>query len=125
MKTPALSRREREIMDILYAKGAATVAEVQRALTGTPSYSTTRALLRILEEKGHIKHKQDGLRYVFAPTVSRDRVRGSALKQLVHTFFEGSTELAIAALLRTERRLSPEEFDRIEKLISQARKEGR
>jgi BlaI family penicillinase repressor len=123
---PGLSRREREIMDILYRRGPATAAEVRARLPSAPSYSATRALLRILEDKGHVTHTQDKLRYVFSPTVPRERARGSALKELVQTFFDGSTELAIAALLnRSDRRLKPEEIRRIEQLIAKAKKEGR
>jgi len=113
-------------MDILYRRGSATAAEVREGLRSAPSYSATRALLRILEAKGHVAHTQDARRYVFTPTVPRERARGSALKRLVQTFFEGSTELAIAALLdRSERRLTLEEIGRLEELIAKAKKEGR
>src|ERR671925_464450 len=95
----ALSRRERQIMDIIYARGQATAAEVTAALPDPPSYSAVRALLRILEQKGHLRHEQDGPRYVFLPTVPRDRARRSAMRHLVRTFFDGSTEDAVAALL--------------------------
>jgi predicted transcriptional regulator len=123
---PGLSRREREIMDILYRRGSATVAEVRAKLPNPPSYSAARALLRILEEKGHVTHTQDKLRFIFSPTVPRERARGFALKQLVGTFFGGSTELAIAALLDpSETRLTREEISRIEQLIAKAKKEGR
>src|SRR5579872_2850023 len=117
-----LSRREREILDILYTRGKATAAEVQAELPDPPSYSATRALLRILEEKGHIQHQEDGPRYVFTPLITRDRARRSALKHLLQTFFDNSATDAVAALLDT-RKLSPEELDRIEKMIERTRKE--
>src|ERR687896_2293904 len=95
----ALSRRERQIMDILYRRGRATAAEVMEELTGEPSYSTVRTQLRVLEEKGHVRHEEEGLRYVYVPAVARTAARKSALRHLVDTFFEGSTEKAVAALL--------------------------
>jgi predicted transcriptional regulator len=122
----SLSRRERQIMDVVYRLGRATAAEVLEALPDPPSYSTIRALLRVLEEKGHLRHEQDGPRYVFLPTVARDKARRSALRQLVQTFFEGSTAQAVAALLgEPGSDLSDEELDRLSLLIDQARKEGR
>jgi predicted transcriptional regulator len=121
---PALSRRERQIMDIVYARGKATAAEVVAALPDPPSYSAVRALLRILEQKGHLRHEEDGVRYLFLPTVPRDRARKSALRNLVHTFFEGSAGQAAAALL-DRARLSPQEIDRLEALIERAKSEGR
>ncbi len=121
-----LSRRERQIMDIIYQRGQATAAEVMEHLPDPPSYSAVRALLRVLEEKGHVRHKQDGPRYVFYPTVSRDRARQSALKQVVGTFFEDSTEQAVATLLdMSAKEMSDVELDRLAELIEQARKEGR
>ncbi len=121
-----LSRRERQIMDIVYARGAATAAEVQQAMADPPGYSAVRAMLRVLEEKGHLKHEQQGPRYVFQPTVTRASARRSALKQLLQTFFDGSTEQAVAALLDiSASEMSTEELDRLERLIDQARKEGR
>jgi predicted transcriptional regulator len=121
-----LTRRERQIMDVVYRLGRATVSEVQEAVPDPPSYSAVRALLRILEEKGHLRHEQDGPRYVFLPTVPRDKARRSALRQLVQTFFEGSTAQAVAALLDApDVKLSDEELDRLSHLINQARKEGR
>lgn len=113
-------------MDVLYARGTATAAEVQEALPDPPSYSAIRALLRTLEEKGHVQHEQDGPRYVYRPTVSRDRARRSALHHLLDTFFEGSTEEAVATLLE----LRPDEvdaatLDRIQTFIDRAREEGR
>jgi predicted transcriptional regulator len=124
--TPTLSRRERQIMDIVYRRGRATAAEVLADLPDPPSYSAVRALLRVLEDKGHLRHEEDGPRYLFVPTVGRDRASRSALKQLVRTFFDGSTEDAVAALLDMSRdRLEPDELDRLSALIEQARKEGR
>ncbi len=120
-----LSRRERQIMDIIYRRGKATAADVRADLPDPPSYSAVRAMLRILEEKGHLRHEQQGPRYLFRPTVARDRARQSALKQLVSTFFEGSTEQAVAALLDlSAAKLSDAELDRLTGLIEQARKEG-
>jgi predicted transcriptional regulator len=121
-----LSRREREIMDVIYRSGRATAAEVMASLSEPPGYSAVRALLRVLEEKGHLRHEEDGPRYVFLPTVPRERARQSALRQLVHTFFDGSTEQAVAALLDlSSTRLSDAELDRLRDLIADARKEGR
>jgi predicted transcriptional regulator len=119
-----LSRRERQIMDIIYARGQATAAEVTAALPDPPSYSAVRALLRILEQKGHLRHQQDGPRYVFLPTVPRDRARRSAMKNLVRTFFDGSSAQAAAALI-DQAPLSQDDFDRLSALIEKARKEGR
>ena len=118
-----LSRRERQMMDILYQKGRATAAEIQEALPDPPTYSAVRAKLRVLEEKGHIRHEEEALRYVFAPTASRAQATRSALAHLVDTFFEGSTELAVAALL--DGKLSHQELDRLSILIQAAKKEGR
>lgn len=119
-----LSRRERQIMDVLYARGSATAAEVREALPDPPSYSAVRALLRILVEKGHARHEQDGARYVYYPVVSRDRARRSALRRLVSTFFEGSAAQAAAALIGSES-LSPDDLERLSSLIDKARREGR
>ena len=120
-----LSRRERQIIDILYRRGRATAAEVMADLPGDPSYSTVRTQLRVLEEKGHVRHDQDGQRYVYSPALPRGTVRRSALKHLVETFYEGSVEQAVAALLGGEgSRLTDEQLDRIEDLIKKARKEG-
>lgn len=122
----ALSRRERQIMDLLYRLGQATAAEVMAALPGEPSDSTVRTQLRILEEKGHVRHHEEGLRYVYTAAVPRQSARKSALKHLVDTFFDGSAEQAVTALLGGEaRRLSPEELDRLELMIRKARREGR
>ena len=118
-----LSRRERLIMDILYRLGKATAAEVLAALPDQPSYSTVRAQLRVLEEKGHARHQEEGLRYVYSPTVPRESVRSSALKHVVETFFEGSAEQVVAAVLDTEAtRLTDEELARLARLIENARR---
>jgi predicted transcriptional regulator len=120
-----LSRRERQIIDILYAQGRATAAEVQAALPDPPSYSAVRAMLRILEEKGHVKHEQDGPRYVYLPTVARDNAKRSALRHMLQTFFDGSAEQAISALLDdSSTRLSDRELDRLARMIDQARRTG-
>ena len=119
-----LTRRERQVMDILYRLGSAAAADVMRELTGNPSDSTVRTLLRILEEKGHVKHEEQGLRYVYSPKVPRNAVRQSALKHLIDTFFDGSTEKVVAALIGPEgSRVSREELRRIARLIKKAEKE--
>lgn len=119
-----LSRRERQIMDLLFQRGRATAADVQEGLPDAPSYSAVRALLRILEEKGHVRHEQDGPRYVYLPRADRERARQSALKHLVQTFFDGSAEQAVAALLGSGGgRMAPAELERLATLIEQARKE--
>jgi predicted transcriptional regulator len=121
-----LSRRERQIMDIIYGQGQATAAEVMERLPDPPGYSAVRAMLRLLEEKGYLKHEQDGMRYIYLPTLSREKARQSALKQLVQTFFDGSTEEAVAAILDMSRsKLSDSELARLSDLIEKARKEGR
>lgn len=121
-----LSRRERQIMDVIYRFGRATVAEVMAHLPDPPGYSAVRALLRVLEDKGQLRHEQEGPRYVFVPTVPRDQVRQSALRQLVHTFFDDSAEQTVAALLDlSSTKLSGAELDRLGRLITAARKEGR
>jgi BlaI family penicillinase repressor len=120
-----LSRRERQILDILYQRGQATAAEVQSALPEPPSYSAVRALLRILEEKGHIRHEQDGPRYVYRPIVPRDNAQRSAMRHMLQTFFDGSAEQAISALLDdSSAKLSPAELDRLARMIDTARKSG-
>lgn len=123
-QTFELSRRERQIMDVIYARGQATAAEVATALPDPPSYSAVRALLRILEQKGHLRHQEDGPRYVFLPTVSRDRARRSAMRNLVRTFFDGSPAQAVAALI-DQADLSDDDMARLADLIDKARKEGR
>jgi predicted transcriptional regulator len=121
-----LSRRERQIMDVIYQSGQATVAEVLERIPAPPGYSAVRAMLRVLEEKGHVRHEQQGPRYVFLPMVPREKARQSALKQLVQTFFDGSTEQTVAALLDlSASKLTDEELSRLATLIDQARKEGR
>jgi predicted transcriptional regulator len=120
-----LSRRERQIMDVIYRRGQATAAEVLEDLPDPPSYSAVRALLRLLEEKGHVRHEQDGPRYMYVPTVNRDRARKSALTHVVRTFFDGSATDAVAALLDGEGKIDREELDRLSAMIEQARKEGR
>jgi len=120
-----LSRRERQILDILYERGQASAADVQAALPEPPSYSAVRALLRILEDKGHVRHKQDGPRYVYLPTVARDNAKRSALRHVLKTFFDGSAEQAISALLdESSSKLSSAELDRLARLIDTARKTG-
>jgi predicted transcriptional regulator len=121
-----LSRRERQIIDVLYRHGRATAADVMAELPGNPSYSTVRTQLRVLEVKGHVRHDDDGQRYVYSPAVPRGTVRRSALKHLVETFFDGSVEQTVAALLGGDAaRLSNEELERIAELIDKARKDGR
>jgi len=119
-----LSRRERQILDILYAKGSATAAEVKESLPDPPSYSAVRALLRILEEKGHARHETEGTRYVYLPSVPRERARNSALTRIVQTFFDGSAAQAAAALVDSGS-LSDEDLTRLSEMIERARKEGR
>jgi predicted transcriptional regulator len=122
----SLSRRERQIMDVIYRLGQATAQAVVDNLSDPPSYSSVRGLLRVLEEKGHVKHQPDGPRYVYHPTVPREKARASALKQLVRTFFADSPEEAVAALLDlSAARLSDDDLDRLEQVIHRARKEGR
>ena len=121
-----LTRRERQIMDILFRRGRATAAEVMEELPGDPSYSTVRTQLRVLEDKGHARHEEEGLRYVYMPAVTRTAARKSALRHLVETFFDGSAENVVAALLGGEgARLSEEELQRISDLVAKARKEGK
>jgi len=121
----SLSRRERQMMDILYRRGRASAAEIHQALPDRPSYSAVRAKLRVLEEKGHVRHEEEALRYVYLPTVKPETARRSAVKHLVATFFEGSVEQAVAALLASATGdLSAEELDRISRLVEEARKEG-
>jgi predicted transcriptional regulator len=120
-----LTRRERQIMDVLFRRGRATASEVMAELPGEPSSSTVRTQLRVLEEKGHVRHEEEGLRYVYMPAIPRQTARKSALRHLVDTFFEGSTEKAVAALLGGEgARLTGDELQRIADLIAKARKEG-
>jgi BlaI family transcriptional regulator, penicillinase repressor len=121
-----LSRRERQIMDVLHARGRATAAEVLAALPDPPSYSAIRALLRILDRKGHVRYVREGRRYIYLPKASPRRARRSALKRMVTTFFQGSVTQAIAALLeQADSELQEAELDRLQQLIDKARKEGR
>lgn len=121
-----LSRREREMMDIIYKSGHATAAEVKDAMASPPSYSAVRATLRVLIEKGHLSHKEDGPRYIYLPTVPRDQARQSALKHVLRTFFDGSTQNAVAALLDMEAsNLSADELERLSQMIEKAKREGR
>ena len=120
-----LARRERQIMDILFRRGRATAAEVMDELPGTSSYSTVRTQLRVLEEKGHVRHEDDGVRFVYMPAVARHAARKSALRHVVDTFFDGSAEKAVAALLGGEgASLTGDQIDRIADMIAKARKEG-
>src|SRR5687767_5561508 len=121
-----LSRRERQIMDVIYRRGRATVAEVRDGLGDPPSYSAVRTLLGLLEKKGHLRHEQEGARYVYLPTVERDRARRSALRHVIRTFFDGSEERAVAALLdMSDARMSDETLRRLERLLDEARRQGR
>jgi len=128
MTTPPhvdLSRRERQIIDILYTNGRATAAEVQTLLPDPPSYSAVRAMLRILEDKGHVRHVQDGPRYVYVPTLARDNAKRTAMRHMLQTFFDGSAEQAISALLDdSSARLSEAELERLARLIDHARRNG-
>ncbi len=119
-----LSRRERQIMDALYQLGEGSVSDVQQALADPPSYSSVRTLLGVLENKGFVRHKKAGRAYMYLPTISRDKARDSALKHMVQTFFDGSVEHVVAALItQSGGKLSDEDFERLEKLIRQKRKE--
>jgi predicted transcriptional regulator len=121
-----LSRRERQIMDVLHTRGSASAAEVRAALPQPPSYSAVRALLRILEEKGHARHRREGLRYVYRPSQSRQSASRSALKRVLATFFGGSVDRAVAALLEAADTQLPEsDLNQLQAIISKARKEGR
>jgi BlaI family transcriptional regulator, penicillinase repressor len=122
----SLSRREREIMDIVHRLGRAAVTDVQTALSGEPAYSTVRAQLRVLEEKGHLRHEEEQLRYVYVPAVPAHQVRRSAVKHLIDTFFEGSPEKVVETLVgRDGRGLTDGQLDRIAQLIERARRDGR
>lgn len=127
MKKPdPLTRREREIMDILHRRGRATAHEVMDDLADPPSYSAVRTFLRLLEERGHVRHEQDGPRYVYMPTVARREAQRSAIAHLVDTFFDGSVEDAVATLVESSKpKLSAQELDRIAALVAKAKKEGR
>ena len=121
-----LSRRERQILDILYQRGRATAAEIHQAMPDPPTYSAVRAKLRVLEEKGHVRHEEEALRYVYLPTVGRETARRSALRHMVSTFFGGSVEETVAALIDlSAANLSPRDLDRISNLIEEARQEAK
>ena len=125
-KAAALSRREREIMDVVHRLGRASVTDVMTALSGTPAYSTVRAQLRVLEDKGHLRHEEEQLRYVYLPAEAPHKIRRSAVKHLLETFFEGSPAKVVEALVgRDGERLSDEELDHIAQLIDRARREGK
>jgi BlaI family transcriptional regulator, penicillinase repressor len=124
-KSETLSRREREMMNIIFREGKATASEVLEAMPEPPSYSAVRATLRVLEQKGHVRHQHDGTRYVYIPTVAREKARASALDQLLNTFFEGSAANVVATLLERKDKLTSGELDRLSNLIEEARKEGR
>ena len=120
---PTLTRRERQIMEILYRRGRATASDVMHSLSGKPHYSTVRTQLRILEEKGYVRHEEEKLRYVYAPAVPQSEVGRTALEQLIETFYDGSTENVVAALLGFEgSRLSQKKLDRIAEMVDKARK---
>jgi len=122
----ALTKRERLIMDRLYRLGRATASEILEGLPGAPSYSTVRTQLRVLEAKGHVRHEEQGLRYLYVPTVPRHSARKSALKHLVETFYDGSTAKIVAALLGGEgSKVTDEELDRIADLVESARGDSR
>jgi len=126
LKIQQLSRREREMMNIIFTNGRATATDVMEAMAEPPSYSAVRATLRVLEQKGHLRHQHDGTRYVYIPTVNRDRVRVSALDQLLTTFFDGSAANVVATLIERQKgKMSDDELDQLASLIEQARKEGR
>ena len=122
----SLSRRERQIMDILYQRGKASASDVREAMEDAPSYSAVRAMLRVLEEKGHVRHQEEGLKYVYVPVVAREKAKRSAVKHLLDTFFAGQPEQIVAALLDvSSSRLTREELDRMADLIEKAKREGK
>jgi predicted transcriptional regulator len=123
--TAELSRRERQIMEIIYARGEASAAQVLESLPDPPSYSAVRALLAILVQKGQLKHRPEQGRYIYAPTRRRSKAGRSALVRVLETFYEGSLEKAVAALLQADSKLSAAELERLSELIEQARQEGR
>ncbi|HTS67220.1 MAG TPA: BlaI/MecI/CopY family transcriptional regulator [Candidatus Acidoferrales bacterium] len=127
MTAPAgLSRRERQIMDLLYRQGKASAAEVRELMPDPPSYSAVRAMLRVLEDKGHVRHQAEGLKYVYLPTVAREKAKRTAVKHVMETFFNGSPEQIVAALLDVaSTRLTREELDRMSQLIEDAKQEGK
>ncbi len=126
MVLAGLSRRERQILEILYQRGKGSASEVREAMKDAPSYSGVRAMLRVLEEKGHVKHENEGLRYVYAPVVNHDKAKRWAVRQLVDTFFHDAPEQVVAALLDvSSKRLTREELDRMAGMIEKAKKEGK
>jgi predicted transcriptional regulator len=126
MTLTGLSRRERQIMEILYQRGSASASDVREAIPDAPTYSTVRALLRVLEDKGQVEHRNEGLKYVYSPVVNPDRAKRSAVKHLVDTFFRESPEQVVAALLDvSSKRLTNKELDRMAEMIEKAKKEGR
>lgn len=125
MSLVGMSRRERQIMEILYRRGQASVSEVRAAMNDAPSYSAVRAMLRVLKDKGHVKHQAEGLKYMYRPVVNREKAKRSALKSLVDTFFNDRPDEVVAALLDvSSRRLTAEELDRMAAMIDEARREG-
>lgn len=124
-KPDILSRREREMMNIIFRAGKATATEVLDEMADPPSYSAVRATLRVLEQKGHVRHQLDGVRYVYIPTMNRERAGVSALDNLLKTFFEGSAASVVATLIERSERMTDDELDRLSDIIRQARKEGR
>ena len=125
-KSDTLSRREREMMNIIFRTGKASATEVMEAMSEPPSYSAVRATLRVLEQKGHVRHQLDGVRYVYIPTVNRERAGVSALDHVLNPFFEGSAASVVATLIeRSKDRMTDDELDRLSDLIRQARTEGR
>jgi len=126
MDKPALTRREREIMDIVYRLGRATAQDVLENLAEPPSYSAVRALLRLLEERGHVRHTKDGARYVYLPSTSPNEARKKALSHVVATFFGGSVERTVLSLIESSRaKLSSEELDRLAEIVESARQKGK
>jgi BlaI family penicillinase repressor len=126
MNAVGLSRRERQIMDILYQRGKSSASEVLEAMADPPGYSAVRAMLRVLERKGHVKHQAEALKYVYFPTVARDKAKRSAVKHLLDTFFKDAPEQAVAALLDvSSTRLTRAELDRMAEMIEKAKKEGK
>ena len=125
MTLVGMSRRERQIMEILYRRGQASVSEVRAAMNDAPSYSAVRAMLRVLKDKGHVKHQAEGLKYMYRPVINREKAKRSALKSLVDTFFNDRPDEVVAALLDvSSRRLTAEELDRMAAMINEARREG-
>ena len=126
MALAGLSRRERQIMEILYQRGKASASDVREAMQDAPGYSAVRAMLRVLEEKGHVRHESEGLKYVYVPVVNRDKAKRSAVKHLMDTFFRDSPEQVVAALLDvSSKRLTRQELDRMAEMIDKAREEGK